>query len=141
MPHRLPRLCATIDDQSVARLGQLMLLGESVRKLHRLSHEPALGFRDIGEGWNMLGWNNQEMGRGLWMEIFNGEQLLCFGNNVSWKRAIRNAAEHALLVRHLNGSMRTDRLMKRPELPLQVLVWLHFSLLLLSLLWRLFDSL
>ena len=98
--HALPCPGTTVDDDTVAGLVQLVLPRQAIGKVQCVAHQIRVRFRRLGQGRNMFGGDDKQMGGRLRIDILNGKQPFGFSDDVCWKCALCDPAKEALQFAH-----------------------------------------
>ena len=92
MPHRLPGLRAAIDHDAIPG-AQLMLLREPVGEVECLAHQRGVALVRFGQRGDVLFRNDEDMGRGLRVDVGEGHELVIFGHDLGGQLPVGNSAE------------------------------------------------
>ena len=84
MVYRLPTLAVTIDHQAEASIRDPDLSCDPVRHQQEVPEQSIISLVRIEECCEMLARNNQDMDRGLWVNVLKSDRLLVLIDNLPW---------------------------------------------------------
>ena len=92
MEHGLPALAASVEDGAVA-LTQSFIAGDALHQQEELTEKRRVFMRCLGQRRDVAFGDDEDVGRGLWGDVAEGDRCLGLGDDLRRNCAIADLAE------------------------------------------------
>ena len=93
MAHGLSSVLPAVDDKTISRFIQPLARGYSCRGKHEFSRQVPVGFPQLRKPGDMASGDYQDVGRGLGVDVPEGEELFIAMHFGAWYFACNDVAE------------------------------------------------